>query len=162
MRVSSSIQARAGLLPTSSRQAGPLPGGASDLGIPQNLGELRFPRLLSKRKSPHTYSHSGSPRVILKELAATWARHTSRRTLLHLESPLYGRGFVSWVTDNHAWQLHLSRGQKAQAGFSCVASFSLNNTDAHGSLGEVLDLSPNCLDPLHMTGYLCVTRSIGN
>lgn len=35
------------------------------------------------------HSHSGSPRVILKELAATWARHTSRRTLLHLESPLW-------------------------------------------------------------------------
>ena len=100
--------------------------------------------------------------VIPKELAATWAHHISRQTPLHLDSPPHWRGFVSWVTDSHAWQLHLTRGQKAQAGFRCVASFSLNNTDAHGSLGEVLDLSPNCLDPLHMTGHLSVTRSIGN
>ena len=81
---------------------------------------------------------------------------------LHLESPPHGQGFVSWVTGSHTWQCHLTRGQKAQAGFRCVPSFLLNNTDAHGSLGEVLDLSPNCLDPLHMTGHLSVTRSVGN
>ena len=107
----------------------------------------------------HLGADEGIPcSVIQKAEVATWALHTSFWTPLHLESPPHGQGFVSWVT----WQHHLTRGQKAQAGFRCVASFSLNNTDAHGSLGEVLDLSPNCLDPLHMTGYLCVTRSIGN
>ena len=165
MRVSSSIRARAGSLPTSGGQAGPLPGGASDLGIPQNLGELRFPRLLSKRKSPHTYSHSGSPRVILKELAATWARHTSRRTLLHLESPLYGRGFVSWVTDNHAWQLHLSRGQKAQAGFTCVPGLSLGNIDALASCrGKACICYPTVLIPyIRLDTYLSIEcRKLGS
>ena len=172
----SSIQGPAGLLYTLARKEGQPPEGASDLRVPQQLGELRAPRLLSKKNSPskltatqavpgncksmtHLGADEGIPcSVIQKAEVATWALHTSFWTPLYLESPPHGQGFVSWVT----WQHHLTRGQKAQAGFSCVASFSLNNTDAHGSLGEVLDLSPNCLDPLHMTGYLCVTRSIGN
>ena len=158
MRVSSSIRARAGSLPTSGGQAGPLPGGASDLGIPQNLGELRFPRLLSKRKSPHTYSHSGSPRVILKELAATWARHTSRRTLLHLESPLWAG--IRLLGDRQ----------------SCLATSPVKGTESTGRLHmctrsltgqhrcacfmerEGLYLLPNCIDPLHTTGYISVNR----
>ena len=153
MRVSSSIRARAGSLPTSAGQAGPLPGRASDLGVLQQLGELRASSLLSKRNGPpiltatrvvpekpksmtHLGAGEGVPcSVILKELAATWARHTSRRTPLRLESPLYGWGFVSWVTDSHAWQLHLSRGQKAPAGFTCVPSLSLGNIDAFASWG---------------------------
>ena len=150
------------------------------MGVSQQLGELRAPRLLGQKNSPskltatqavpgncksmtHLGSAEGIPcSVIQKVEVATWALHTSCWTPLHLESPPHGQGFVSWVMCSHTWQCHLTRGQKAQAGFRCVPSFLLNNTDAHGSLGEVLDLSPNCLDPLHMTGYLSVTRSVGN
>ena len=50
------------------------------------------------------------------------------------------------MKDTHTWELHLTRGQKAQAGFRCVPSFSLSSIDAHGSLKEGLYLQPNCID----------------
>ena len=164
MRVSSSIRARAGSLPTSAGQAAPLSGGASDLRVLKQLGKLRAPRFLSKRNGPsiHTATQAfpGKPKsmtrfaagkgvpcsVIQKAVAATWAHHSSHRTPLHLESLPHWQGFISWVMDSHIRQLHLTKGQKAQAGFRCVPSFSLRNTDAHGSLREGLYLQPNCTD----------------
>ena len=143
MRVSSSIRARAGLLPTSSRQAGPLPGGASDLGVLQQLGELRAPRLLSKRKGPsiHTTTQAvpGNLKfttrfgageavpcsVIQKAVTATWVGHTSCRTPLHLQTLPHGWGFISWVMDSHTCQLHLTSGQKAQECLRCILGLSL-------------------------------------
>ena len=173
MRVSSSIQARAGLLPTSSRQAGPLPGVASDLGVLQQLGELRAPRLLSKRKGPsiHTTTQAvpGNLKfttrfgageavpcsVIQKAVAATCARHTSRRTPLHLESLAHWHGFISWVMDSHIRQLHLTRGQKAQAGFRCVPTFLLSSINAHGSLREGLFCFPPVVSLMYDWTPMC-------
>ena len=138
------IRARAGSLPTSAGQAAPLPGGASDLRVLKQLGKLRAPRFLSKRNSPPilttTHAVPGKPKsmtrlwvgegvpcsMIQKELAATWAHHSSHRTPLHLESLPHWQGFISWVMDSHIRQLHLTKGQKAQAGFRCVPSFSLS------------------------------------
>ena len=112
MRVSSLIRARAGSLPTSAGQAAPLPGGASDLRVLKQLGKLRAPRFLSKRNGPsiHTATQAvsgnlksmtrlgageGVPSsVIQKAVAASWARHTSRRTPEHLESPSHERGSI--------------------------------------------------------------------
>ena len=143
MRVSSSIRARAGSLPTSAGQAAPLSGGASDLGVLQQLGELRALRLLSKRNGPfirtatqavpgnlkfttHLGAGEGVPcSVIQKAVAAIWACHTSRRTPLHLESLPHRWGFISWVTDSHTWQLHLTRGQKPQECLICALGLSL-------------------------------------
>jgi len=143
VRVSSSIRARAGLLPTSSRQEGLLPGGASDPGVLQQPGELRALRLLSKRNGPSirttTQAVPGNLKfttrlgageavpcwVIQKAVAATRVRHTSCRTPLHLESLPHGWGFISWLMDSHTWQLHLTSGQKAQECFRCVLGLSL-------------------------------------
>ena len=126
------IRARAGSLPTSAGQAGPLPGGASDLRVLKQLGKLRAPRFLSKRNGPsiHTATQAfpGKPKsmtrfaagkgvpcsVIQKAVAATWAHHSSHRTPLHLESLPHWQGFISWVMDSHIRQLHLTKGQKAQ------------------------------------------------
>ena len=178
MSVPSSISALAGSLYTLVRKGGQPPGGASDLGVLQQLGELRAPRLLSKRNSPSkltatqavpgnwkSMTHPGAAEgvpcsVIQKVVVASWAHHTSCWMPLHLESPPHRQVFVFWVTGSHTWQRHLTSGQKAQVGFRCVPLFLLNNTDAHGSLGEVLDLSRNCLNRLHTTGYLSVTRSV--
>lgn len=83
--------------------------------------------------------------VIPKELAATWAHHISRQTPLHLDSPPHWRGFVSWVTDSHAWQLHLTRRQKGQAGFRCVRGLSLSEINAHASWGKACISKPSVL-----------------
>ena len=96
--------------------------------------------------------------LIQKDLAATWAHHTSRQTPLHLDSPPHRCGFVSWVMDSHAWQLHLARGQKAQAGFRCVPSLSLSEINARALWGEGLYLQAKCIDPVQTTGYLSVRR----
>lgn len=172
-RVSSSIRARAGLLPTSTGQAAPLPGGASDLGVLQQPGQLRAPRLLSKRNGPsvHTATQAvpGNLKfttrlgageavpcsVIQKQLG----RRTSCRTPLHLEPLPHGRAFVSWVMDSHIWQLRLTRGQKAQKHLRCLLGLSLSNTDAGVSLGEGLYLQPNYTDHLQTTGYLPLKRA---
>ena len=151
------------MLYTLARKEGQPPEGASDLRVPQQLGELRAPRLLSKKNSPskltatqavpgncksmtHLGADEGIPcSVIQKAEVATWALHTSFLTPLHLESPPHGQGFVSWVT----WQHHLTRGQKAQAGFRCVPSFSLSNIDAHGSLREDLFCFPTVVSLMY-------------
>ena len=52
MTVSSSIRARAGLLPTSAGQAGPLPGGASDLGVLQQPGDSDPPGFSARETVP--------------------------------------------------------------------------------------------------------------
>ena len=85
-------------------------------------------------------------------------RHASCRTPLPLEALPPGRGFVSWVMDRHTWQLHLTRGQKAQEHWRCVLGLSLSNTEAKVSLGEGLYLQPNYIHPLQTTGYLPFER----
>ena len=82
------------------------------LESPNTQGNSRAPRFLSKRNGPsiHTATQAvsgnlksmtrlgageGVPSsVIQKAVAATWARHTSRRTPKHLESPSHERGSI--------------------------------------------------------------------
>lgn len=89
-----------------------------------------------------------------KRTGSKLGRHASCRTPLHLESLPPGRGFVSWVMDSHTWQLHLTRGQKAQEHLRCVLGVSLSHTEAKVSLEEGLYLQPNYIHPLQTTGYL--------
>lgn len=93
-----------------------------------------------------------------KRPGTTLGRHTSCRTPLHLQPPPHGRTFVSWVMDSHIWQLHLTRGQKAQEHLRCGLGLSLRNTDAELSLGEGLYLQPNYIHPLQTTGDLPFKR----
>lgn len=89
-----------------------------------------------------------------KRTGSHLGRHTSCRTPLHLHPLPHGRAFVSGVMDSHTWQLHLTRGQKAQEHLRCALGLSLSNTEPNVSLGEGLYLQPNCIHPLQSTGYL--------
>lgn len=82
-----------------------------------------------------------------KRTGSNLGHHTSCRTALHLETLPHGRGFVSWVMDSHTWQLHLTRGQKAQEHLRCALGLSLNNTEENVSLGEGLYLNPTTSNP---------------
>ena len=61
--------------------------------------------------------------------------------------------------DSHTWQLHLTRGKKAQEHLRCVLGVSLSNTEAKVSLEEGLYLQPNYIHPLQTTGYLPFKRA---
>ena len=56
--------------------------------------------------------------------------------------------------DSHTWQLHLTRGRKAQEHLRHVLGVSLSHTEAKVSLEECLYLQPNYIHPLQTTGYL--------
>ena len=60
-------------------------------------------------------------------------------------------GSLSWVADSHTREL-LTSGEKAKEHFRCVPEFSLNNVDAHGSLGKAFICLAKCIDPLPRIG----------
>lgn len=61
---------------------------------------------------------------------------TSHQTPLHLEVLSHVHSFLPWMTDSHTQEPLLTSGEKAKECFRCVPKFSLNNVNAHGSLGE--------------------------
>lgn len=61
-------------------------------------------------------------------------------------------GSLSWVADSHTWELLLTSGEKVKEHFRCVPEFSLNNVDAHGSLGKAFICLAKYIDSLPRTG----------
>lgn len=157
-----------------SRAGRAAPRCANDLGVLQELGEFRVPRLLGKRKSPFTLTGTqaipGSPKFTThlgaKEGVPSLViqkAETLRWFLPHLSQDSLAPPFTESQAEillhySHTWQLLLTSQRKAQACFKCAPGFSMNNIGVHGSLGESLHLLLNCLDPSCMTGYQSIAQ----
>lgn len=112
-------------LPSWATQSGMLgdpKSSDSNLGGPHFLPDSLAPSDTASRVGVHllgngqSYLPTSPCSVIQKAVAATCARHTSRRTPLHLESLAHWHGFISWVMDSHIRQLHHVLGDSKRTG----------------------------------------------